>query len=57
MEVKEIKKEVTITFDSDDICYLEHICSIYSITNDKSIFDDKCLAFSKALVEILERKV
>lgn len=57
MEVKEIKKEVTITFDRDDICYLRHLCLTVSGIKNESVFGKKCLTFTQELFEILNRKV
>jgi len=47
MEVKEIKREITITFDSYDIETLKYICEIYktnAINEVKENYDARELA-------------
>ena len=41
MEVKEIKKEVTITFDSEELKALKNICKVYllCINSEVKTFD------------------
>jgi len=55
MEVKEIKKEVTITFDNYDIETLKYICEFYSM-NLKHEFKENHSALELA-DDILNLKV
>lgn len=52
MEVKEIKKEITITFDSEELKALKNICKFYLIYRDSG---DK--PFDKIADDILNLEV